>query len=339
MRNQRYFTAGILLLIGVMACPIPTQAAPIELSLNLMIPSRHNRWVYVLEPWMKMVEERCKGAVKIKPYFANTLSPASEMFEATLAGIADITENITYVNPGLFPLTEMTMLPDLGSKTALGTGRALWHLYKTMPEFQKEYKGAKVLWLHSSSPMRLLSTKKPIRKAEDLKNMKVWVSGAAPVRTGKAMGFSPVSMAPGDVYVALEKGVIDAGMATNEIAISRKFTEVCKYFNEIEICHTPFYVIINQKKWDSLPAEVKKVFEELTGDWAVEFTGKLRDKEEKEAEAAIKAQGVEFITLPPEENAKVRKLAEPVKEAYAAELEAKGLPGKKVLQELMKPRD
>jgi TRAP-type C4-dicarboxylate transport system substrate-binding protein len=143
-------------------------------------------------------------------------------------------------------------------------------------------------------------------------------------------------MSPGDVYLALEKGVIDAAMATNEIAVSRRFVDICKYFNEIEICHTPFYVIMNQQKWDSLPADVKKVFEELTGDWAVEFSGKTRDREEKEAADTARQKGVEFVTLSAEENAKVQKLVAPVKDAYAAELEAKGLPGKKMLQEFMK---
>jgi TRAP-type C4-dicarboxylate transport system substrate-binding protein len=301
-----------------------------------MIPSRHTRYINVIDPWVKMLHERTKGAVKITPYFANALASSPEMFDSTVSGLADITENVTYVNAGRFPLTEMTMLPELATKSALDAGNALWRSYKTIPEVKAEYKGVKVLWLHSSAPMRLLTTKKRISKVEDLKNLKVWLSGAAPVKTGKALGMSPVSMSPGDVYLALEKGVIDGAMATNEIAVSRRFVDVAKYFNEIEICHTPFYVIMNQQKWDSLPADVKKVFEELSGDWAVEFSGKTRDREEKEAADTARQKGVEFITLSPEESAKIQQLVAPVREAYAAELEAKRLPGRKMLQEFMK---
>lgn len=323
-------------LIGVLLWPSVAPAAPLELSLSLMIPSRHTRYTAVLEPWVKMIEERTKGNVKITVYFANALSSSPEMFDSTVNGMADISENVTYVNAGRFPLTEMLMLPELGIKSSVDTSKALWHLYKKFPEFQKEYKGVKVLWLHSSAPMTIISTKKPIRTLDDLKNMKIWVSGAAPVKTAKALGCTPVSMPPGDVYLALEKGVIEGAMATNEIAVSRRFIDVGKYFNDIEICHTPFYVIMNQQKWDSLPPDVKKVFEELTGDWAVEFTSKTRDKEEKECENTAKAKGVEFVVPSPEEKAKIRKLVLPVKDSYAAELQAKGLPGKKVLEELSK---
>ena len=265
MKRKLSLWLGFMIFAGATLFSSLASAAPIELSLSLMIGPKHNRWTYVLEPWVKMIEEKCQGKVKIKTFFSNTLAASPEMFDSTVSGVADISENITYITPGRFPLTEMSMFPNLGGKSSLGLSRSLQHLYKTFPEFKAEYKGVKVLWLHSSSPMRLLSTKKPIRDLEELKKMKVWVSGAAPIRVAKAIGFSPVSMAPGDVYTALERGVIDAAMASNEIAVSRKFTEVCKYFNEIDTCSVPFYVIMNQKKWDSLPEDVKKVFEELTG--------------------------------------------------------------------------
>ena len=68
----------------------------------------------------------------------------------------------------------------------------------------------------------------------------------------------------------------------------------------------------------------------------MEFSGKTRDREEKEAADTARQKGVEFVTLSAEENAKIQKLVAPVQEAYAAELEAKRLPGKKMLQEFMK---
>jgi TRAP-type C4-dicarboxylate transport system substrate-binding protein len=305
---------GLLVLIGALLCPSPAPAAPLELSLSLIIPSRHNRYVHVLDPWVKMIEEKTKGNVKITPYFANSLAPTNQMFESTVSGLADISEGLTYANPGRFPLTETLMLPEV----------------------QAEYKGVKVLWLHAAPPLKLTTTKKAVRNLDDLKNMKIWVTGSVPVVTGKALGFSPVPMAPGDVYLALEKGVIDGAIADNEIFVSRKFVDISKYFTELDITQVAFYVVMNQQKWDSLPPEVKKVLEELSGDWAVEFSGKIRDEEEKEAEQAAKAKGTTYIQFSGAEKDKVSKILAPVKEKYVSDLEAKGLPGKKVLQELIK---
>ncbi len=336
MKRRLSLLTAVFVLAGATLWSGFASAAPLELSLSLIIPSRHNRYVHVLEPWLKMVEERTKARVKITPYFANSLSPTNQMFEAATTGLADISEGITYANPGRFPLTETMMLPELGIKTALSASQALWHLYRTVPEFQAEYKGAKVLWLHASPPLKLTTTKKPVRTLDDLKNMKIWVTGSVPVVTGKALGFSPVPMAPGDVYLALEKGVIDGAIADNEIFVSRKFVDISKYFTELDITQVAFYVVMNQQKWESLPPEVKKVLEELSGGWAVEFSGKIRDKEEKEAEEVAKAKGTTYIRFSDAEKEKIAGILAPVKEKYVSDLEAKGLPGRKVMQELVK---
>jgi TRAP-type transport system periplasmic protein len=50
----------------------------------------------------------------------------------------------------------------------------------------------------------------------------------------------------------------------------------------------------------------------------------------------VKAKGIEFINLSAEEKAKWKKILAPIGDEYAAELEAKKLPGKKILAELRK---
>jgi TRAP-type C4-dicarboxylate transport system substrate-binding protein len=92
-------------------------------------------------------------------------------------------------------------------------------------------------------------------------------------------------------------------------------------------------MIMNQGVWDGLPDDVKKVFEELTGDWAVNYYGTIRDKGEEEARKHLVEHGMELIPLPDDELAKARELVAPVRQKYAQELEAKGLPGKAALAE------
>ncbi|MFH1488118.1 MAG: TRAP transporter substrate-binding protein DctP [Pseudomonadota bacterium] len=224
----------------------------------------------------------------------------------------------------------------MGFKNALQCSRALWHIYKTVPEVQKEWAGVKMLWHHTSPPLRIGTTKKPVKTLADLKGLKIWVTGTTAVKAGKALGCSPVTMPPGDVYLALQKGVIDGAMADNEITVSRKFDEVIKYFTDIDMAQVNFALIMNQNVWDGLPADVKKVFDELSGEYMVEFTGKIRDEKEQEAIDVIKGKGVQYLPLPPAEKEKARKLMEPVKSEYAGELDKKGLPGTKVLREVEK---
>ncbi len=326
----------ILVLAGMLFCTTIASAKPIELSLGLIVPPKHLRYLQVLEPWSKMIEERTKGAVKINPYFNMTLSPAAEMFDATVAGVADISESYTFGVPGKFALTEFLMLPETGFKTSISCSRAVWHLYKTFPEVKAEYKGVKVLWLHTTPAAKLMMKKKAVRSLEDLKGLKIAASGAIGVKVGKALGFSPVSMPTGDIYEAQDKGVIDGHIRPSELLVSRRLFEVTKYIVDVDLGHDLFFVAMNLNTWSKLPPEVQKVFEELSGDWAVDFTGKAWDKFDKEAEDEVRGKGVELITLSSQEQVRWRKILTPVQEQYAAELEAKKLPGTKIYEDLKK---
>ena len=311
-------------------------AQTIELSLSLMTPPKHLRNINVIEPWIKMVDERTQGKVKIKPFFSSTLAQPQESFDAAASGVCDIAESYTFGNPGRFALSETLMLPEMGFPTGLSCGRALWHLYKTFPEVQAEYKGVKMLWLHATPGAKLNTKKKAVKSLEDLKGMKIAVSGATMVKVGRALGLSPVTMSTGDLYEAADKGVIDGFVRPVELLVSRKLVEVAKYVTDVDLGHDLFFIVMNQKKWDSLPPDVQKVLTELSGDWAVEFTGKAWDKFDQEAAVDVKAKGIEFINMPNQELAKWRNLLAPIKDEYAADLEAKKLPGKKILDELKK---
>jgi TRAP-type C4-dicarboxylate transport system substrate-binding protein len=338
MRKVKF---SLTVLITVVLCafligPSLASERPIDLSVSLVIPPKHLRYINVIDPWIKMVEKRTGGKVKMTVYFSASMAPPPETFNSIVAGVADIGEGLVYATPGKFPLTETVMLPELGLKTSLSCCEALWEAYKTTPALQKEYAGVKMLWLHVSPAVKLITSKKPVHSLADLKGLKIRVSGATAVKTGEALGFTPVSMDIGDLYLALEKGVIDGVALPNEILVSRRLGEVTKYVTDIDLGHDAFFVVMNQKSWDKLPKDVQKVFDELTGDWAVQFTGKGWDRFDAEAVEMNKKRGIQYISLAPEELARWRKLLAPVKEKYAAEMDARGLPGTKVLSEMEK---
>jgi TRAP-type C4-dicarboxylate transport system substrate-binding protein len=289
------------------------------------------------KPWIEKIEKETGGKVKITPYYSNSLTPLAEKFDATVAGIADISECPTFVNPWKYPLSEMVMLPELGLVTAENAGKAWWKLVNTIPEMKKEFSGVKLLFVHTSPKLMIATRNKPIRSLADLKGQKIVAFGKLPARSVKALGATPVAMNPGEVYLALQKGVIDGCTSDFEINLSRRFYEATKYIvTNIEVFQSTFFMIMNQGVWDGLPADVKKVFEKYTGDWAVDFYGKTRDIGEEHAKEMLREKGMTFTQISPEESAKAKKLVEPVKEAYAAEVDAKGLPGTKTLAEWKK---
>ena len=334
---QKKLAVLVTLMVAAMFIFAPLASAkPLELSLSLVTPPKHLRNINVINPWVKMIEERTGGNVKMTVYYAAALAPPPQTFDSTVSGVADVSEGLVYATPGRFPLTETVMLPELGLETSLSCSKALWKLYQTVPELQKEWQGVKMLWLHTTPGIKLITRKKPVLSLEDLKGLKIRVSGATAVKMGKALGFTPVSMDIGDLYLGLEKGVIDGVALPSEILVSRRLGEVTKYVTDIDLGHDAFFVVMNEKSWNGLPDDIKKVFEELSGDWAVEFTGKAWDKFDEEAVGKNKASGIEYLQLDAAEKAKWKALLAPVKDEYAAELEAKGLPGKKVVSDIQK---
>jgi TRAP-type C4-dicarboxylate transport system substrate-binding protein len=332
--RKKLFVISLFMVAGLILSSSFTFAKSIELSLGVITPPKHLRNINVIQPWMKMVQERTQGKVEITPYYAAALAPPPQSFNSAVSGIADIAEGIAYATPGRFPLTETVMLPELGLESSLSCSKALWEIYKKFPKIKDEYAGVKMLWLHVTPAVKLITRNKPVRTLQDLKGMKIRVSGATAAKVGKALGFTPVSMDIGDVYLGLEKGVLDGVALPNEILVSRRIAEVSKYVTDIDLGHDTFFVVMNEGTWGRLPDDVKKVFEDLSGDWAVDFTGKAWDKFDKEAKAQVMAKGIEFITLAPEEKARWKKLLAPVKDEYAAELDKKGLPGTAVLKAL-----
>ena len=338
MKRKSSLLSVFGLLVGMLLLwPSASSAQqPIELSLNLMTPPTHMRNTTIILPWIKMVEERTKGAVKIKPYYSSTLCPVQESFDNTASGVVDISESYTFGVPGRFALSETLMIPEMGYPTSLTASRALWHLYKTFPEVRKEYEGVKMLWLMATPSAKLNTKKKAVKTLEDLKGMKIAVSGSTMVKVGTALGLSPVTMSTNDLYEAADKGVIDGFVRPVELLVARKLAEVAKYVTEVDLGHDLFFVVMNQKKWDSLSPDVQKVFNELSGEYMVDFSGKAWDKFDNEAATEVKGKGIQFITLPAQEHAKWVARLTPIKDEYAKELEAKKLPGKKILDDLKK---
>ena len=134
---------------------------------------------------------------------------------------------------------------------------------------------------------------------------------------------------------ALQKGVVQGLVSSLEVMKDMKFAEYCKFATITDLWVVPFAVVMNKKKWESLPEDVKKVFDDLSKEQAL-WTGKYVDQHATDAIKWCKdTQGVEFITLSPEQKREWMAKLEPIKEQYLERTKEAGLPGKEFLQDLL----
>ncbi|NMC91705.1 MAG: TRAP transporter substrate-binding protein, partial [Smithella sp.] len=196
----------------------------------------------------------------------------------------------------------------------------------------KELDDVKVLYLHAHGP-GLLHTQKPVYKMEDLKGMKIRSTGLS-AKIVENLGGVSVAMPQGGTYEALQKGVVQGTLAPMETLKGWKQAQVIKYTTDCTNIGytTAMFVVMNKKKWESLPKDVQKVFDDVSREW-IAVAGKAWDDADAEGYKYSAELGNKVIKLSDAEEARWEAAVKPVSEGYVKATESKGLPGKQALAE------
>jgi len=337
MITNRAIGTGILpvlvLICMVLACawptPTPAQVKPIELAFATHGTPGGTFTRYFTEVWVKEVEKRTQGRVKITVYWKEALGKGVDHYDMVRKGVCDVAWGIPGWTPGRFPMTEVMELPFLFNSPISGS-RAAWEIYETY--LKPEYTGVRVLGVFVSDLNHLWSAKKPIHTLEDLNGTKVRVSGLVPTKTIGLIGGTPVFLAWPDVYEALQRGTVEGAVAGASPMIAFRIYEVGKYGTVLNFNCPMNFLVMNLDTWNKLPQEIQKI-PELSGPYVSELGGSAYHKETVRGFEDLSRHGVNIYTLPPAEMERWKKAAVPIYDWWVKNLEAKGLPGKKLLDD------
>lgn len=304
------------------------QQKAISLNYSNLLPATH-KISLVSEEWCKEIEKRTNGGVKITMFHGGTLTPGTQAYDGAVKGLSDVAMSVFSYHRGRFPLTEFSDLP-IGVKSCVTAARLFTEYYvKFKP---KEMDDVKIMYLHGNPPSVVHTVKKSVTKLEELKGLKMRVT---PLGTpiAKALGAAPVAMPMGDAYDALSKNVVDGGFFPYEALEGWKLGEVVKFSTESwPVGFTSaWYVIMNKKKWDSLPPDWQKAIEQVNAEW-IERVGKAWDEVDASGKAFALKQGGKVMTLSKEEGERWVKAVQPVLDDYVKMAKSKGLPGDEVLR-------
>ena len=320
-----------LAVIGLLASPAAAQDKPIELRFSSWVGIAHGHHTGVMVPWAKMIEEKSGGRLKVTIFPGGTLGKAPDHWDLVKNGVADMGFGSPGYTPGRFPLVSVAELPLL-FKSGKGASQALWSLYDK--HLQKEFAGVKMLWIWVHPPGHFHLAKKQVRVLEDMAGLKIRAGTPMLAAMVKGLGGTPVSIAAPDTYSALERGVVDGTVFPWEAIASFKLAEVLRHHAVVNLYASPLYTIMNQKKYDSLPPDLKKVIDDLSGAWGAEYTGAAWDRNENDGIAAAKKANATIYTVPAEERQRWGAKLKPVEDEWITTMEGKGLPGKQVLSDL-----
>jgi tripartite ATP-independent transporter DctP family solute receptor len=244
------------------------------------------------QKWGKAVEERTKGGLKIEVFPSAQLGVEEDILEQIRAG-ANVGQNTDSARMGMYVPGIAVMNGPYFVETLGGVERL-----KTMPTVQawidelSNKFGFKVLSFRWVQGYRHFFTNKPVRTPEDLRGQRIRTP-PAPIwqESVRALGATPVALAFGEMYPALQQRVIDGvELVYNNIPAGR-FWEVLKYVTETGHIMLVNFQVVSTKWFNALPPEYQKILVEECDKAGMETSRLIIDRE-KEVKADLLKRGM-----------------------------------------------
>jgi tripartite ATP-independent transporter DctP family solute receptor len=298
MTFRRNFVACAVTAVAIVASSVSfSAAAQTVLKAADVHPTGYPN-VVAIENLGKKLEAATNGKFKLQMFPSGVLGGEKEMIEQTQVGA------INMLRTSLGPLG--TVVPDVNVFNMPFVFRNEAHMRAVIdgPIGQEildkiSASPAKMValgWMDGGS--RSLYTKKPVRTPADLKGQKVRMMGNPLfVDTMNAMGGNGIAMGYGEVFSALQTGVLD-GAENNPPSMftSNHYNAGAKYYAQTNHLIIPEIFVMSKVTWDKLSADEKALIKKFSKEAQLEQRA-LWDKSVAEYSVKLKAAGVEFITV------------------------------------------
>lgn len=308
-------------------------SAQTTLKLSHFLPSVHGIHTDFIVPWTKQVTQCTDGEVQFEIFPGGTqLGNVAKQQEQVLAGVVDIAHGLHGIPRGRFPRTSLIELPFL-TRDAGDASETLWELY---PEYLvPEYQNLKVLALHAHNGGLVHTSEKKVETMEDMAGLRLRTPSPAISDMLTALGATPQGLPPGAVYENIQKHVIDGTVFPWDPVKSFGLNEVLKYHLDAGAYTVPFFFVMNQRKYDSLPANVQTCIDNASGASLVANFGDWWDKWDAAGrKEAVEANHV-ITELTDAERKRWRETLQPTIDAYIERTSEQGVDNAREIYERM----
>lgn len=310
-RRNLIARSAALVLSGLLALPAMAQT----LKAADVHPAGYPT-VAAVESMGKKLEAATQGRIKFQMFPGSVLGGEKEMIEQTQVGAIQILRtSLGPVGP-VVPEVNVFNMPfvfrNIAHMRAVIDGPIGQELLDKISASPAKMVG--LAWMDGGS--RSLYTKKPVRKPEDLKGQKIRMMGNPLfVDTMNAMGGNGIAMGYGEVFTAIQTGVID-GAENNPPSLftANHFKAGAKYYTQTNHLIIPEILVMSKVTWDKLSAADQALVKKTAREAQLEQR-QLWDKAVADYTAKLKAEGVEFIEM---DNKPFYDATAPVRAKYGA---------------------
>lgn len=320
---------SVALLCAALMGMASAQAETVTLKVAHFLPSTSNAQVNIIEPWCEQLKQESNDRIQCQLYPSMQLggTPA-RLADMARNGVADIVWTAPAYSAGKFPRVEALELPFVLPYGGKAGNEIIWNYYEQYAK--DDFKGYKVLVVHGDGGMNLHTRGKAVRTLEDLKGLKLRASSRTAAKTIEALGATPVSMPPAQMTESISKGVVDGALAAWEVVPATKLDEVTRYHSvtpegQAAFGYTVLTMLMNQKRFDSLPADLREIIERNSGKALSERFASAWDTATDTAYQATPADGL--VAIEAQDYARMQQTAAKAVEQWVAESKGKGIDG------------
>jgi len=281
--------ASRLLLLGMFAMLSQPALAQLELKFG-HVGEPGSLFDVSATEFAKRANAKLAGKATIVVYGSSQLGGDKEMLQKLKLGTLDFALPSTVMSSesDVFGLFEMPYLVKDRNHMQKIEKAIFW----SKLEPAAEAKGLKILAVWENGYRHITNSKRPIVKPADLQGIKLRIpEGKWRLKMFQAYGANPSPMKLSEVFTALSTGVMDGQENPLTQIWSQKFQEVQKYLSLTGHVYTPAFVAVGTKRWESLPADVRKTIEDTARETQA-FVYAQATKDDQQLVAKFVAAGV-----------------------------------------------
>ena len=261
VRRGRTFTTTLAVAVSAaFALLAPLAQAQTEIKLG-HVGEPGSLFQKSADEFAKRANAKLGNKAKVIVYGSSQLGGDKEMVQKLKLGTLDMAVPSTVMSSevDMLGIFEMPYIVKDRAHMARIEKEIFWP--KIEPEVEK--KGIKVLAVWENGVRHITNSKRPIKVPADLQGIKLRVpEGKWRVKMFQAYGANPSPMKFSELFTALQTGVMDGQENPFTQIYSAKLQEVQKYLSLSAHVYTPAYLTVGTKRWESLPADVRKTLEE-----------------------------------------------------------------------------
>ncbi len=290
-------------------------AAQTSLTFGSTLPLFGAGMTDIVVPWMRAIEGDSGGTVKFKEFYGGQLiqNPAKE-YDAVINGITDATILVTPFTQQVFPDSSIFALPSV-VQSAVEAADGGWKMHEAglLRGMDKLYVAA----VYSNDPGAIHFAKKQT-SLDQMKGLKIRVSGPAEAALVQALGGAPVGMNVMEAAEGLSRGLYDGTLNGWGANSSYRITPVLKSHFDLSLGVRQFLLVISRSAYDALPDKAKRAVDKNSGlDLSLRL-GKALDAEGIKERAEAREKGA-MVALSDADKAKLDGIFKPVIDKWIAD--------------------